>query len=61
MKVYVLLIEDVELTIATLRPGDDLFLVSFEHHDRGVSKVGTTDRGVWVVSRVHKVTKHDMI
>jgi hypothetical protein len=31
--IYILLIEDVNLTVATPRPGDDLVLSSLEHDD----------------------------
>ena len=59
--VYILLIEDVNLTVATPRPGDDLVLSSLKHDDRRIPESGTTDSSVGVISDVPEVTKHDMI
>ena len=61
MRVRVLLVEDMDLTIFALRPGDDLVLVSLEHDDVRVSECGTTDSSIGVVCHIGEMTKHDVI
>ena len=61
LKLYILLVENVNLAIATPRPGDNLILISLKHDDRSVSESGTTDGGVGVIGHIVKVTKDNVI
>lgn len=61
MGLCVLLVENVDLAIATPRPGHDLILISLKHDDRRVSKSGTTNSGIGIIGHIIEVTKHDVI
>ena len=61
MELCVLLVENVNLVVATPRPGHDLVLISLKHDDRRVSKSGTTDSGIGIIGHTMEVTKHDVI
>ena len=61
MELCVLLVENVNLAVATPRPGHDLVPVPLEHDDRGVSESGTTDSSIGVIGHIQEVTRHDVI
>ena len=58
---YVHLVENVDLTVLTPRPGHDLALIPFEHDDRTICESGAPDSRIWVVSHVREVTGYNVI
>jgi len=58
---HILLVKHVNLAVLTPRPDHDLFLISLKHDDRRVSKSGTADSCVGVISYTLEVSMHDVI
>lgn len=51
----------MDLTIFTLRPGNDLVLIPLEHNDVGVPEGSAADGCIGVIRHTVEVTKHDMV